>query len=258
MEIRTYLGIIGRYWWVVLLTTLSAVAGAALLSGTRTPTYSAHARVVVRPAPTVTDSRTVVDLVGQMGARYIVNTFAQMFTSAQVKSDSLRAINATEASVQDYDLAANVLPDTAVIEVSGSGPDPDFLANYINATVTATIDDSRDLFQVVELVSVEPASAPQQPTSPQPLRDIPLAGLFGLVVGILLALLIDYLRRPAPQSVATLSERDSVRTAGIPQPAEPVQIMPYAVEQTTPPDEDGGWLPARKQKGGTFAGRGGG
>ena len=252
MEIRTYLGIIGRFWWLILLTTLAAVAGAALLSGTRTPVYSASARVAVRPAPTVTDPRTVVDLVGQMGARYIANTFAQMFTSAQVKTDSLKAVNATVTDVQEYELAANVLPDTAVIEVSGTGPDPNFLANYINATVTATINDSRTLFQVVELVAVEPATAPQQPTSPQPLRDIPVAALLGLAVGILLALLIDYLRKPAPQL-----QPAAVRHSGMAQPTEPLEVVPYGAEPIAPSAQEAGWLPVQKQKGGSIAGRGG-
>src|SRR6478672_4471276 len=110
MEIRTYLGMIGRYWWVVLLSTLAAVAGAALLSSLKSPVYTGHARVVLRPAPGINDSRTVVDLVGQMGARYVVNTFAQTFTSAKVESDTLKALNANEADIQDYTLAANVLP----------------------------------------------------------------------------------------------------------------------------------------------------
>jgi uncharacterized protein involved in exopolysaccharide biosynthesis len=251
MEIRTYFAIIGRFWWIILLTTLSAVAGAALLSGTRTPVYNTHARVVVRPALNVTDQRTVVDLVGQMGSRYIVNTFAQTFSSAQVKADSLKAVKAIPADVQDYSLDANVLPDTAVIEVSGSGPDPIFLANYVNATVTATIADSKNLFQVVELVSLEPAHVPEQPSSPQPLRDIPIAALLGLCVGVFLALLMDYLRKG---EVEPLTSRYSER--GRPVTTEPLQPVPYGPDEDAQPTQDGGWLPAPRQKGTTVVGRG--
>src|SRR5438128_2044978 len=74
-----------RYWWIVVLATIATGAGAAVLDAVRKPDYAGFARVLVRPSSKLTDSRILVDTVGQLGARYVTGTFAQTFTSEQVK-----------------------------------------------------------------------------------------------------------------------------------------------------------------------------
>jgi uncharacterized protein involved in exopolysaccharide biosynthesis len=194
MELRTYLNSIFRYWWLVLLLLVAGGVLAAGLDKVRQPIYSSSARVAVRPSPTQSDTRTIIDLVGQMGARYIAGTFAQTFTSAQVRDVAQKAVGLTAEDADDYPLQANVLPDTAVIDVEGTGPDPTVLVNYINATLEATVRDTGDLFRVMDLVPLEQARVPHTPDSPQPSRDIPAGAGLGLGVGIVLALLLDLIR----------------------------------------------------------------
>jgi uncharacterized protein involved in exopolysaccharide biosynthesis len=198
MELRTYLNSIFRYWWLVLLLLVAGGIIAAGLDKVRQPIYSSEARVAVRPSPTLSDTRTIIDLVGQMGARYIAGTFAQTFTSAQVKDVAQKAVGLSPEQASDYPLQANVLPDTAVISVEGTGPDPTTLVNYLNATLEATVHDTGDLFRVMDLVPLEQARVPHTPDSPQPSRDIPAGAGIGLGLGIVLALAIDYLRGARP------------------------------------------------------------
>src|SRR5829696_2453639 len=124
MEIARYISILRQYWWVILLAALAAGAAAAVLSATRTPVYGTQARVVVRPAPGLPDERTVVDLLGQIGLRYVPGTYAEAFTSDEVKARARSAVGLSGVAAGDYELSAVVLPDTLVIEVTGSGPDP--------------------------------------------------------------------------------------------------------------------------------------
>ena len=196
MEIRSYLGIIGRYWWLVVLVSVAAAAASAVVDYVRTPSYTSHARVAVRPAPGLeSDPRTVVDLMGQIN-RSVVGTFAQAFTSAEVKAEAVKSAGLSRAEADNYPLDANILPDSIVIEVSGSGPDPTVLANYINATVSAAVTNTKSLFRVIDLVPFEPAHPPESPSSPTPSRDIPTGAALGLAVGLLLALTLDYMRGP--------------------------------------------------------------
>jgi receptor protein-tyrosine kinase len=196
MDVRTYMRIMGKYWWLILLVTLLAGGAAIALVNWRAPQYSAAARVVARPASTITDTRTIVDLVGQMGDRRVTGTFAEAFTSADVRAEARAAVGITELEALEYPLQAVVLPDTHVIEVSGTGPDPGKLANLINATVAATLVRAPQLFTVIDLQLLEPARQPEKPSAPVPTRDIPLGFGLGLILGVLLALAIDYLRGP--------------------------------------------------------------
>lgn len=201
MELRTYLMSILRYWWLVLLLLVAGGATSAVLDRVKQPVYSSEARVAVRPSPTLSDTRTIIDLVGQMGARYIAGTFAQTFTSAQVRDVAQKAVGLSADQADDYPLQANVLPDTSVISVEGTGPDPTILVNYINATLEATVHDTGDLFRVMDLVPLEQARVPHSPDSPQPSRDIPAGAGLGLGLGIVLALIIDYIRGVRPTAL---------------------------------------------------------
>ena len=145
MEVRAYLRTLARYWFLIVLVAIVSGGTAALLVSVKTPSYSASARVTTRPSTVLSDTRTIVDLLGQMASRSVTGTFAQVFTSSEVKAAARQAANLSADAAGDYPIEANILPDSLVIEVSGSGPDPGMLVNYINATVDATVQRSHDI-----------------------------------------------------------------------------------------------------------------
>ena len=193
MEIRTYLQIIARYWWLVLLAVIVGGAIMALLDRRAVPIYRTQTRMVVRPSSSLTDPRLTIESVATLGSRYVAGTFAQMVTTSQVRDEARTAVGLSDAAAGDYDFVAAVLPDTAVIQITATGPDPTILSTYLDATVQATVRDTADLFGVMELAPLEQQShIPLNPISPTPARDIPLGAGAGLGLGILLALLLDY------------------------------------------------------------------
>lgn len=193
MEVGTYLRIVARYWWVILLVMLAAGGGAGLMDSIRARTYTAQARVAASPAKGLPDDRTIIDLMGQMGSRQIIGTLAQSFTSADVQSTARKAAGIPDADAGNYILEANVLPDTSVLLVTASGPNPSTLASYLNATVAAAVSNAHNVYKVVDLQPLEQARVPTTPSSPVPSRDIPLGVGLGFALGILLALALDYL-----------------------------------------------------------------
>ena len=75
MEARAYFNLILRYAWLIILIMVVAGVGTAVVDSMREPTYRATARVVVRPAAGLSDERTTVDMVAQMGDPAEANTF---------------------------------------------------------------------------------------------------------------------------------------------------------------------------------------
>jgi capsular polysaccharide biosynthesis protein len=195
MVLLSYLRILGRYWWVLVLATMVTTGAAMIFVTVSQPVYSAEVRVVAVPSSRLSDPRQLVDMTSQLGVRTVMGTLAHTFTSAQVKQEAQAATNLTVESAADYRLEADVLPETSVIRVSGQGPDAGVLARYINATVEAAVRSSRELFRVIDLHLLEPATAPELPTSPNRGRDL-LAGFgIGLVLGMLLTFAIEAARR---------------------------------------------------------------
>src|SRR6476646_10000526 len=159
MEVVTYLKIIARYWWLILLATVVSTGIAAGLSLTKSKSYSTQALVVVRPATGVlTHTNDLVNMMSELGTRSVLGTFAQVLTSGGVQQTAEAAVGLNATSALDYPLEANVLPDTTVIAVTGKGHDPKLLADYINATVDAAVANSTDMFQVLELHSLQSAA----------------------------------------------------------------------------------------------------
>ena len=197
MEVVTYLKIIARYWWLILLATVVSTGIAAGLSLTRAKSYSTQALVVVRPATGVlTHTNDLVNMMSELGTRSVLGTFAQVLTSGGVQQTAEAVVGLDPTSALEYPLEANVLPDTTVIAVTGKGHDPKLLADYINATVDAAVANSTDMFQVLELHSLQSAAVPLTPSAPNPSRDIPIGALLGLGLGIMLALALEYLKNP--------------------------------------------------------------
>jgi len=199
MGVIEYFRIVGRYWWLLLLAIVATVGGTVAYDQWRYPTYSGTASVVLLPSSEGlssqnVDSRTVVDLIGGIGSRTVLGTYAQAFTTRQVINAASSAVRISTDDARNYPLQANPLPDTAVIEISGTGPDPTILREYMDATISEVLSNTRTLYGVVQLQSLEPAYVPPQPSSPQPLRDALLAVAIGLLLGIILAVLLYYLR----------------------------------------------------------------
>jgi capsular polysaccharide biosynthesis protein len=199
MEVASYLRIIARYWWVILLTALVSTGVALAITVTKSKSYTVHARVVAQPSSVLSDTRILTDMSAQVGTRTVVGTLAQVFTSAEVRADALKATGMSETQALDYPLEANVLPDSSVIEVIATGHDPELLANYVNATVDAAVKHGSAIYRVIELAPLERAQVPTAPTSPVPARDIPFGAGLGLLLGVLLAFTTEYMRTPRRQ-----------------------------------------------------------
>ncbi len=196
MEITTYLRIIARYWWVILLTTLVSTGVALAITETKAKSYTVHVRVVAQPASVVSNTNELINMSGQIGTREVMGTLAEAFTSADVQSNALAKAGMHATQAPDYPIQANGLPDSSVIEVTGTGHDPVLLTNYVNATVDAGVKYGSGIYRVIDLVPMERASVPAAPTSPVPSRDVPLGAGLGLALGLLLAFATDYMRTP--------------------------------------------------------------
>ena len=88
------------------------------------------------------------------------------------------------------------MPDANIIELSVRGSNPATAAQLANGIGQHTIEYVQSLYQVYDLSLLDPAAAPVQPISPQPLRDGAVALVLGLAVGIMLVLVFELLRLP--------------------------------------------------------------
>ena len=195
MEIRLYIRMLMRGWWIILLTTLVAVNVALIASYLTTPMYQADARFVVSPSPELLGG-DIVDSLDTLDKRSIVSTYAEFINSRRIYLDALQVLQLQEESMTDYTIQTVVLPDANILVLSVSGPDPQLAALLANTMGQRAINYISLIYRAFDISFLDPAVSPTEPYSPQPVRDTTLALALGLIGGMALAILSEQIRTP--------------------------------------------------------------
>lgn len=184
-------------WWLILLTGMIALAVSLIMSYTAVPLYMASARFIISPSPSLTSGGDVVRSLDTLDRRSVVATYAEIMNSNRVISGASESINLDPlALTKNYEIQAVVLPDSSVLELNISGPNPQVAADLANAVGYQTINYTRNLNLVYELNFLDTALPNTVPFSPEPLRDGAVALVVGMAVGAVLSILSEQIRIP--------------------------------------------------------------
>ena len=215
MELRDYLRIARRRWLLIAGVVAACVALAALITTQMTPIYASTARVFISTTPS-----------GDSGEAYAGGMFAEQRVGSY--ADVLGGLQLSERVIQELDLdmspaalsekiEASVVPETVVLKVTVSDPDPQ-QAQRINAELVTQLRAFVSELEtppgknnpLLKATVVDPPRLPSAPVSPQPLRNLAL----GLVLGLLLGLGLAVLRELLDNSVKAV--RDVPALAEVP------------------------------------------
>lgn len=184
---------LARLWWLVALAALAA-GGAAALAGVVLPrTYEATAVIGLRPAPALPLGVDRVRLIENLDVTYLPNTILKALFSP----DSLDVLAAraglSPAAAEDYSFSNEIDPQSKAIILTCSGPDATVAATYLNAVADGAALVTQRIYRLISVQVLTRATVPAPVSHPTPARDVPLAMGLGLVLGLLLAALLDYL-----------------------------------------------------------------
>lgn len=194
MEIKFYLRIIQRGWWMILITSLMAVNLSLVYSYYFiTPMYESVARFIVSPNIQNIESRDFVSSLEALDKRSIISTYAEILKSSQVTNGTMDLLLAQPDEFIDYTISVTVLPDANIIRLSVKGPDPQISAMLANSLGQYAINYVKKLYVIYNIDFLDKASPPIEPYQPLPLQDAGLALLAGLVLGVGLAVFRDQL-----------------------------------------------------------------
>ncbi len=197
MEIKMYLRMFQRGWWLILLCALTATVASLTLSYVTPPTYVSTARYVVSPDAALSiGSDEIYNSINTLDKRSIVTTYSAVLNSETIFAQAVVDLKLDPEQVSEYIRSAVVLPESNVLEVSVEGTNPQLvmmLANNIGKQAIAYIDGLNQGFNIRVL---DPAQMPSDPIRPQPVRDASLAIVFGMALGASLAIVREQLTAP--------------------------------------------------------------
>ncbi len=217
MDIATFFRTLLTNWWLILLSVLVTTGTAAYTVSQQQPVYSAVAQVELRPNGTLEEARDVVNVMVALDKRTIINTMARKATGNAMQAQVAQALSISPAVIIDSNLTALVLPDTNLIDIQAQSTNPELAAAIVN---TVAQELSKQIPEkAVQLDITNEAVPPVVPFAPQPARTITLGVLFGLLLGVALALFgyaMEALRSSRADAPAS---GDYTRQAGSPAPA---------------------------------------
>jgi capsular exopolysaccharide synthesis family protein len=199
MELIGYWRVIRRWAWLIILCPFVAALVAGLVSLELPKVYEAKVALLVRPAQplSVTGDASVAALT----ADQILRTYARWMTEPPILQKVISDQNLqTDSVALSKQITVTPEPNTTILDVAVRDTDParaintanalvnDFIAQVTVTQQTESTPSSKDNF-----VIVAPAVQPTQPVFPRPLLNIALGLFVGLIVGLGLAFLFDYL-----------------------------------------------------------------
>lgn len=192
MELSDYLKIVRRRWALIAGCLLLALAAAAALTIAATPQYSSTARLFVStPQAQGSDAYQ-----GGLFSQQRVASYADLITGEDLAT---RVVDRLELDESGESLAAqitsHVVPETTILEVTVTDPSPQRAQR-----IAAALSDEFTSFvpeletapganrSPIKATIVDSPDVPANPVSPKPLRDLGLAAVLGLLLGLGLAL----------------------------------------------------------------------
>jgi protein tyrosine kinase modulator len=182
-----------RRVWVIVLVAL-VVTGAALgFSLYQPPTYEASIKVLV--GQKATDQPNLAGDVSNM--QDLTLTVAAAADTMPVAQAVVEQLNLPEQSPEGVlqRMSAEPAPGTMFVNISYKSSDPktaQLTANTIGQVLSQKISEVSLGANAVTATVWEPATLPQAPVSPDPVRNAVIALIMGSILGVALAFLLEY------------------------------------------------------------------
>ena len=182
---------IWRRVWIVVLVALLSTGTTVGFSIMQTPMYAASIEILVGQRSTDQIPEDIFDL------QQLTQTMAEAIRSRRVAEVVIQELNlrmTPENLLQN--MRAEQVRATQLIQVEYRDPDPQRaqeVADTVGRVFSEQISKVSPSASSITAEVWEHATVPQSPVSPQPIRNGAIALGVGVMLGIALALLLDYL-----------------------------------------------------------------
>lgn len=193
MELRHYLEIIGRRWWMVA-TALGVTTLLTVMLVVQQPwVYGASGTFVVRPRSV--DSAEVVRAIDTLIRGVEINsTYATIARSEAIRDRAKDRLGpGFDASGLTVD--ADVMQGTNVLVISVRGPDPESVTAFAEAVGTETVAYVSELEDAFELRPLDLPGVDERPVGPNKALTVFTGMLFGAMIGVAATIVTDHMSR---------------------------------------------------------------
>ena len=199
MELRDYIRVLRKQWRLICLCALLAVIAAAIVTVHATRQYQSSVKLFVSAQERTTDVNAAYQ--GGLFSQQRAKSYADLLSGPRVAEAVVGSLGLRMTPSQlQAKVTARVLTDTVLLTATVTDPNraqAQRIANAIGVQFPILVDQLERPPSggpaPIKVVVVEDARLPSGPVSPQPTRNLGLALVLGLLLGVGLAVLRETL-----------------------------------------------------------------
>jgi diguanylate cyclase (GGDEF)-like protein len=197
MDIRTYIHLIINNWRILLASAVITVAATLVFTLQQPRIYESESTFVIRPHSSLILQDEFVSTLDTLSRRVeINNTFAEVTTSKLIKDRAAENLGLTSEQRQGLSASGRVLAGTNILRLTVQGRDPEVAQAFAEAVSEETVAYVSNLYDVFELGQLDAASLSRTPVSPKPGLNLTIGLVLGVILGLALIFLREYLNSP--------------------------------------------------------------
>lgn len=217
MELRQYWKIVRRRWWIVAGLTVVALVGSIVFRSHPTPMYQATMRFTIGVPPEGDSERVTMDPLysAYLASEFIADDFSEVVRSESFASDvskrlQSRGIAVSPGAIQGFTVAGK---QHRILSMLITWADEDELRAIAEAARQALEEENAKYFtqlgsEGAQVFVIDPPRVVSLGIGLKERLEIPIRILLGLIAGLGLAFLVDYVDN-------TIREPEEVEALGI-------------------------------------------
>jgi capsular polysaccharide biosynthesis protein len=194
---ETYSHILKRWWWIVLVVFVVSLVTGFIITNREPRIYRAYTMMVVTPNYRVVGVNEIIRSLDTLDRRSVIATFAKIPTTRETFNAAEKGLQLEPGSLRGYGVSTSILPGTNIIRINVEGLDPKQAARLANAIASVSKHKAKSTYRIYKLAKFSEAIPSSHPIYPDPKRNLLVAGIVGLFLGIIVSFVVEYFRKPA-------------------------------------------------------------
>lgn len=195
ISLREYFLIIrNRIGLIILLTVISVVTSGLVSFFVLKPEYQTFTTLIVGKPKDYQNVDNKLDYNDLLLNQKLVSTYGELVKTRAVADEVIENLG-LDISYKDFreKVNVNLVKDTEIIKLEVVDTDPILAAEIANETAQVFMENVKDIMMVENVQVIDRAQVPDMPIKPRPQLNMAIAGVLGLMIGIFLVFLLEYL-----------------------------------------------------------------
>lgn len=183
-----------RLWLIIILIILSIAASGVVSFYVLEPQYKTFTTLMVGKPKDYQNYDSKLEYNDLLLNQRLVSTYGQIVQSRVVTDQVIEnlGLDMSYSTFRDK-VSVNLVKDTEIIKIEVIDVEPVLAANIANETAQVFMNSVKDIMMVENVQVIDEAQVPERPISPRPNLNMAIAGVLGIMIGVFLVFLLEYL-----------------------------------------------------------------